>query len=438
MEITDFSRRDFLKSVAVMGGGSLFFSAFPWMQTLSQESQKETVGEKARLAIIGTGSRGMFHINHLLRVAQAEIVALCDMYQPHLDQAKVLCPKAKAFTNYQDVLALPEVDGILIACPLHEHAPITIAGLKAGKHVFCEKSMARTLDQCKAMYDTYKQSGKVLYIGQQRLFDPKYIKALEMVHDGTIGEVVGLRNFWYRNNDWRRPVPDPSLERQINWRLYKEYSGGLMTELATHQLQMGTWALKSIPDYISGFGDIIFWKDGREVYDSVSVMYHYPSGLRMTFESIISNKFYGMDEQILGHKGTLELAKGKYFREEPKPAPGIQQLINQIEHKIFDNVSFAGPSWVPETASENKGEFIIDKVQTHNGSNTTGAAGDGSEEIVAAFCHSVITGKPIPNLVEEAYYSSVLALLGIQAMEERRIIAFPDEYKIPYLNHKSV
>ncbi|MDL2221360.1 Gfo/Idh/MocA family oxidoreductase [Parabacteroides sp. OttesenSCG-928-N08] len=438
MEITDFSRRDFLKSVAVMGGGSLFFSAFPWMQTLSQESQKEIVGEKARLAIIGTGSRGMFHINHLLRVQQADIVAICDIYQPHLDQAKVLCPKAKAFTNYQDVLALPEVDGILIACPLHEHAPITIAGLKAGKHVFCEKSMARTLDQCKAMYDTYKESGKVLYIGQQRLFDPKYIKALEMVHDGTIGEVVGLRNFWYRNNDWRRPVPDPSLERQINWRLYKEYSGGLMTELATHQLQMGTWALKSIPDYVSGFGDIIFWKDGREVYDSVSVIYHYPNGLRMTFESIISNKFYGMDEQILGHKGTLELAKGKFFREEPKPAPGIQQLINQIEHKIFDNVSFAGPSWVPETASENKGEFIIDKVQTHDGSNTTGAAGDGSEEIVAAFCNSVITGKPIPNLVEEAYYSSVLALLGIKAMEERAIIAFPDEYKIPYLNHKNV
>lgn len=86
-----------------------------------------------------------------------------------------------------------------------------------------------------------------------------------------------------------------------------------MTELATHQLQIGTWALKSIPDYIMGSGDITFWKDGREVYDNVNVIYHYPNGVKMTFESIISNKKYGMDEQILGHKGTLELAKGKYF-----------------------------------------------------------------------------------------------------------------------------
>jgi predicted dehydrogenase len=285
------------------------------------------------------------------------------------------------------------------------------------------------------MYDTYKATGKVLYIGQQRLFDLKYIKALEMVHNGSIGEVVGIRNFWFRNNDWRRPLPDPSLERQINWRLYKEYSGGLMTELATHQLQIGTWALKAIPDYIMGSGDISYWKDGREVYDNVNVIYHYPNGVKMTFESIISNKKYGMDEQILGHKGTLELALGKYYTEEPKPAPGIQQLINQIEHKVFDTIPIAGPSWVPETASEDKGEYVVDNVKTHDGSNTTGAVGDGSVELVSSFCDSVITGTPISALVEEAYYSSVLALLGLQAMEERRIIPFPEEYKIPYLNH---
>ena len=252
----------------------MLLTAFPWLQSFAADNQKALKGEKAKLAIIGTGSRGMYHINNLLNTRQAEIVALCDIYKPHLDQAAGLCPKAKKYSDYREVLASPDVQGIIIACPLHEHAPIAISGMKAGKHVFSEKSMARTLDQCKEMYDVYKQTGQVLYIGQQRLFDKKYIKALEMVHNGTIGEVVGLRNFWFRNNDWRRPVPEPSLERQINWRLYKEYSGGLMTELATHQLQIGTWALKSIPDYIMGSGDITFWKDGREVYDNVNVIYH--------------------------------------------------------------------------------------------------------------------------------------------------------------------
>lgn len=438
MESKDIGRRDFIKNMGAISTGGLLLGALPWLQactTTNAQEKAQFSGTKAKIAIIGTGSRGLYHINNLLKVPHCEIVALCDIYTPHLEQAAALCPNAKKYTDYRELLQSPEIQGVVIACPLHEHAPITIAGLNAGKHVFCEKSMARTIDECKAMYDTYKSTGKVLYIGQQRLFDKKYIKAIEMVHNGTIGDVVGIRNFWYRNNDWRRPVPNPSLERQINWRLYKEYSGGLMTELATHQLQIGSWAMKSIPDYVLGTGDIMFWKDGREVYDSIHVIYHYPNGVTMTFDSIISNKKYGMDEQILGHKGTLELAQGKYYFEEVKPAPGIQQLINQIEHKIFDNISFAGPSWVPETASEDKGEYIVDKVKTHDGGSTVGAAGDGSEELIASFCNSVITGEPIPVLVEEAYYSSVLALLGLQAIEEKRTIPFPDEYKIPYLNH---
>lgn len=204
----------------------------------AQNNHKDAQGGKARLALIGTGSRGMYHVNHLLQIPHAEVVAICDIYQPHLDNAAKFYPKAKQYKDYNDAIADPNVDGILISTPLHMHAPISIAGLRAGKHVFCEKSMARTLEQCREMYDTYKETGKVLYIGMQRLFDPKYLKAIELINDGTIGQIVGLRNFWYRNNDWRRPVPEPSLERQINWRLYKEYSGGLMTELASHQLQM--------------------------------------------------------------------------------------------------------------------------------------------------------------------------------------------------------
>jgi predicted dehydrogenase len=435
MNAKEMSRRDFIKSVGIVGGSGLLLSSFPWLKTLASEAQEKLIGQKARIAVIGTGSRGMFHINNLLKTPNAEIVAICDIYKPHLDEAAVLCPKARKYSDYREILQSPDIHGILIACPLHEHASLTIAGLKAGKHVFCEKSMARTLDDCKAMYDMYKKSGKVLFIGQQRLFDPKYIRAMEMLHQGTIGQVVGLRTFWFRNNDWRRPVPNPALERQINWRLYKDYSGGLMTELATHQLQMGTWALKMLPDYIMGSGDITFWKDGREVYDNVNVIYHYPNGVKMTFESIISNKFYGLDEQILGHKGTMELEKGKYYFEEVKPAPGIQQLVNQIEHNVFGVIPVAGPSWVPETASENKGEYIMTGVKSHDGASSTGANGDGSEELVAAFCNSVITGKPVPNLVEEAYYSSVLALLGLQAMDERRVIPFPEKFKIPYLNH---
>lgn len=294
--------------------------------------------------------------------------------------------------------------------------------------------MAMTPQDCLDMYKAFKQSGKVLFIGQQRLYDKKYIRAMEIIHSGLLGDITAIRAYWFRNNDWRRPVPSPELERKINWRLYKDYSCGLMTELASHQLQVGNWALQMIPEKVAGMGDIVYWKDGREVYDSVNVIYHYGNGVKMTYESVISNKFYGLEEEILGNKGTMELEKGKYFWEDVKPAPGILQMINQIEHKVFDNVSFAGPSWVPETASENKGIPIMDNITTISGQSSIGAVGDGSVELVTAFCEASIMGKPAPNLVEEAYYSSVLSLLGLQAMNEERVITFPDEYKIPYLN----
>lgn len=428
------SRRDFFKNIGMIGGGGLLLSSFPWLQSCSADDKKRVAKEKVRIGFIGTGSRGQYHLNNMKEIPNADVVALCDNYEPNLKAASAIFPKAKTFDDYRRVLEMPEVQAVMIAVPLYEHARLTIDALQAGKHVFCEKSMATTPQGCLDMYNAFKQSGKVMFIGQQRLYDPKYIRAMEMIHSGVIGEIGAVRAYWFRNNDWRRPVPSPDLERKINWRLYKEYSGGLMTELATHQLQVGNWALKMIPETVMGAGDIVYWKDGREVYDNVSLIYRYPNGVKMNYESVISNKFYGLEEELLGSKGTMEPEKGKYYFEEVKPAPGIQQLINQIEHKVFDNVSFAGPSWVPETASVNKGEMIMDHVTTHSGESSVGAVGDGSMELVTAFCEAAITGKPAPNLVEEAYYSSVLALLGLQAMEEERVIYFPDEYKIPYLN----
>lgn len=428
------SRRGFFKDLGMIGGGGMMLSAFPWLQSCSTEDKVRIAKEKVKLAVIGTGSRGQYHLNNLLSIPTAEVVALCDNYAPHLEEASVIFPSAKTYDDYHRVLELPDVQAVLIATPLYEHARITIDALQAGKHVFCEKSMSNTPQSCLDMYKTFKQSGKVLFIGQQRLYDPKYIKAMNMIHSGMIGDIGSIRAYWFRNNDWRRPISSPDLERKINWRLYKEYSGGLMTELATHQLQVGNWALKMIPDRVMGAGDLVFWKDGRDVYDNVSLIYHYPNGVKMTYESIISNKFYGLEEEILGHKGTMEPEKGKYYFEDIKPAPGIMQLINQIEHKVFDNVSFAGPSWVPETASVNKGEMIMDNLASHDGASSVGAVGDGSVELLTAFCEAAITGKSAPDLVEEAYYSSVLALLGLQAMEEERVIRFPEEYKIPYLN----
>lgn len=430
----DLSLRQFIKNLGYIAGGATVLGTVPWLQSFTPDALNEIKNEKARLGLIGTGSRGIYHIHNLLRIPHAEIVALCDDYEPNLKLAKELCPDAKTYTDYRKLLESNDIDGVIISTPLNWHAPMVLDSLAAGKHTFCEKSMALTMQECKNIYDAYLATDKVLYFGMQRLYDEKYIKALQMIHDGIIGDIVGIRSHWFRNHDWRRPVPSPELERKINWRLYWESSAGLTTELATHQLEVSNWAMKKVPESVVGFGDIVFWKDGREVYDSVSLTYRYKSGVKTTYESLIANRFNGMEEQILGHKGTMELAKGQYFFEEVAPAPGILQLIHNIEQKVFSAIPVAGASWIPETATKHKPNYVKEGlIHTTSGGSMIGADHDGSDHLISAFCQAVITGEKAKNIVEECYSSTMLCLMGNQAMAEQRKVDFPEEYKIPYL-----
>ena len=140
-----------------------------------------------------------------------------------------------------------------------------------------------------------------------------------------------------------------------------------------------------------------------------------------------------MGEQILCSKGTFELAKGRYYSEEPRPKSGIRQLIGQIENGVMSNSVFAGTSWAVETASTDPGTLILPNVVAGDGASMIGAVGDGSIEMTEAFCHGVITGKQPKNVVEESYYASIFSLLGDEAMLRKEILTLPEEYKIDYL-----
>ena len=424
MKHTQISRREFLKNIGMTGAGVLL-AASPWLSAFSEAVN--TSNEKCRLGVIGPGSRGRFLMSFLVQNPKVDIVALCDIYQPSIDEALKLAPKAKVYGDYRELLENNNIDAILVATPLSSHCKIVMDAFDAGKHVFCEKTIGFTMEECFRMYNKHRSTGKIFFTGQQRLFDPRYIKAMEMIHAGTFGEINAIRTFWYRNGDWRRPVPSANLERQINWRLYKEYSKGLMTELACHQLQIGSWALNKLPEKVMGHGAITYWKDGREVYDNVSCLYVFDDGVKMTFDSVISNQFYGLEEQIMGNLGTVEPEKGKYYFESIPPAPGFLQMINDWENKLFDTLPFAGTSWAPETANENKGELILGERPKS----------DGTSLLLEAFVEAVITRKQPARIAGEGYYASMLCLLGHQALQEEKTLYFPDEYKINYLNHQS-
>lgn len=429
------SRRSFLRSVGFLTGSAALLSTAPWLASCTPEKREAIEGRRARLGLIGTGSRGQYHLNSLLNIPHAEVVALCDIYEPHLNEASAMFPEARRYNDYHALLDDKDVDGVIIATPLGSHAKITLDAMDAGKHVFCEKAMALTLDECREVYDRYNENDRVLYYCMQRMFDEKYVRGVKMIKDGLIGDVVGMRCHWFRNADWRRDCPDPSLERLINWRLYRETSGGLLTELASHQLEVCGWVTGKMPSRIMGTGDLVHWThDDREVYDTVNVIYKYADGRTINYESLISNKYNGMEDQILGTRGTMNLATGLYYLEEDDSRSGIKQLLKSVQDNVFQAIPSAGPSWRPETADAYIPHAILDGVtHVNHGQSTVGVDHDGSDDILDAFAQACLTGERATNVVEEAYCATALCLLGNMAIEAGTTIDFPDEYKIPYM-----
>ena len=421
-DLKNQSRRDFIKKVTAISGSALVLTSMPWVGAyVNGIKAGKLPSDKVRLGVIGIGDRGsllILTIKEFEKEGNVEIAAVCDNYQPNYDNAiKLTGGKAKGFSDYRALLELKDIDAVVIATPLHEHAHIAIDAMKAGKHVFCEKSMARTIEDTKRMYDTHIGTNMILQIGHQRMFDPVYLEAIDRIKKGELGKVTQMRMFWHRNNNWRREVPKdhPELERRINWRHYKEYSAGLMTELASHQIQIANWIMGETPVSVMGTGSINYWKDGREVYDNVALIYSYSNGTQLIYDSLTSNKHYGCEEQILGSKGTMELEINKVYRENPPKAPGIQQLITDIEKGIFDTIPIGGATWIPEVGIRDKGEFISGKYKM-----------DEVQLQMEAFVKYIRDGKAPEELTLQGYHATVWSLLGEKAIDDGNKI----EYKL--------
>ena len=127
------------------------------------------------------------------------------------------------------------MEAVFITTPYYLHVPMILDSMSAGKHVFVEKCMMKTEAEIPLVYEAQcRHPELVLQVGLQRRYSSVYQNAIRMIHSGMLGKVMTIRAQWHRNTSWRRPVPDPKLERIINWRMYREYSGGLMAELGSH------------------------------------------------------------------------------------------------------------------------------------------------------------------------------------------------------------
>jgi predicted dehydrogenase len=411
-KIFDVTRRTFLDRVLMATAGSVMATATPWAAIAAGA---ETAGAgKVRLGVIGTGDRGRALIQNIAKTRNCMVAAMCDTYAPNLGKArKWVAAGTPEFSDHRAMLDTRGLDAVVIATPLHRHAQHTFDAMDAGLHVWCEKAMARTIADCGRMVERARARGKVLQIGHQRMFHPTYLNALRRVKAGEIGSITQIRASWHRNNAWRRPVPSDSDDRRINWRLYRESSAGLMTELATHQLQVGNWFLDGVPTRVIGSGSICFWKDGREVYDHVALIYEYAGGRKLIYTSLLNNARYGCEEQIQGSKGTIEPELGRIYQEVPARALALQRMQADVKRGHKRTIPIGGATWFPELPVTTPGESL--------------GWGEYDETMLQfeGFGEAVRSGKPLPGLLQQAYYASVASLLGEQAMDRGDAMTWP-------------
>lgn len=424
------SRREFIHgSAAIAGTLGLTLTEWAKADAIRQAGLKEN--RPVNCAFIGVGDQGYnVDFKAALSVPGVKMVAVCDIYEPYLERAKKDVPDAQMYTDYRRIMDRKDIEAVLIATPLYMHAPIAVDALNSGKHVFCEKMMAHSIEDAKRMARAAIRSKKVLQIGHQRRANVMYNHAWELLHEKKVcGPITHVRAQWNRNGSWRKSALPGMDDRHRNWRMYRDYSHGLMSELGTHQIHAVNWFLGSAPIAVVGMGGVDYWKDGREVFDNVEVIFEYPNGTKLNYTSLTTNQYDGYYEQFMGKDGTLIISE-----ERETPSSFYREPTAQVE------------DWMKSSATAQKGKHKEQGLQLDpTATKKVGAGTKVGEKVMSGdvtgksayvlemedFFNAIRTGSPVTCDWKEALGCCVAAVKADEAMDKRKRIEIgPEVYAL--------
>ena len=347
---TEINRRSFLRSTAVAGAG-LAFSPLILAQAGAAKA------DDINVALLGAGAQGQVLMNACRNIPGVRFKAVCDIWEEYNQKrvSRMLTAyryEHNKYVDYKEMLAKEkDLDAVIVATPDFWHSEHTVACLKAGLHVYCEKEMSNTLEGAKKMLEAAKETGKLLQIGHQRRSNPRYRHCYEKLIDGAklLGKITCINGQWNRSKaacedlgfPKNAPIDQPTLEKFgfksmqefRNWRWYKGKGGGPIVDLGSHQIDIYSWFLGANPTAVMASGGIVYWK-GHDWYDHVMVIYEYPVGdrtVRAFYQTITTNSSQGYFETFMGDEGSLVISeaagRGTVYREAWVPADNWEKWV---------------------------------------------------------------------------------------------------------------
>ncbi|MEO6732872.1 MAG: Gfo/Idh/MocA family oxidoreductase [Ferruginibacter sp.] len=336
------SRRKFLKSLAtsaaaVTVGADVFATdQIKHFERLTRNTV--SINDNINIALIGAGGMGTQDALTALKVPGVKLVAICDLYDGRLIDAKKTWGSDLFTTrSYKEILIRKDVDAVIVGTPDHWHQQISVDAMNAGKHVYCEKPMVHSISEGPAVIKAQVDSGKVFQVGSQGVSSLGNEKAKQLLKDGAIGDLNYAEGFWARHSPtgaWQYPIPPDASPANVDWdtfisnttkrpfnptrffrwRNYMDYGTGMSGDLFVHLFSSLHFITNSLgPNKIYSSGGLRYWKDGREVPDVLLGTFDYPQtqrhpafnlSLRCNFVDGTSGTTY---LKLVGSEGSMDV-----------------------------------------------------------------------------------------------------------------------------------
>ena len=352
--------------------------------------------------IIGTGGRGRYVGTHMAKDSRTKLVAICDIYPDRIDLAKTSVPgadKARAFRDYKELLAQPDIDAVLIATPVFLHPEHFEAAVRAKKHIYCEKPAGADVAGVKRLMRAAQEAdkSKTIQFGFQQRFSPEYLTAEKILRQGKIGQLSLMTSYWVLGGpppeQFKSPYP-PEEHKIRHWGMFRETSGSAIVEQDCHGVDVLNWFAEAHPERAAGTGGVRYKAPfGDWTSDHHNITYYYPKGIIGWLISIkFTAGFRDVREQTFGSKGMLETARTYYKWHGPTHTSPLLNADDLGDRSLIER-------------RDSKREITIDAVEH--------------------FYTRIIEKKPF-SMAKDAAESTLTSLLGRMAYETKREVTWDE------------